>query len=125
MARNGNGVQQVGDTVVRRARRRPYPRTKQNIVTLPSRNRPTFINYAEPLNYRPTNHNDLLRTPHPPGERKLDPIRRRECAPRHASPVARASSSRPTPTENQPRWGCLQDRAYGLVPGPWAPEFRG
>ena len=24
--------------------RRPYPRTKQNIVTLPSRNRPTNIN---------------------------------------------------------------------------------
>ena len=43
--------------------------------------------------------------------------------PRHASPVARASPSRLTPTENQPRWGCLQDRAFGLAPGPWAPTY--
>ena len=62
-------------------------------------------------------------TPGPPGERNLDRVRRRECAPRHVSSVARASSSRPTPTENQPRWGCLQDRAFGLAPGSWAPEF--
>ena len=74
---------------------------------------------------RPTGHNDLLRTPGPPGERKLDRVRRCECAPRHASPVARASSSRLSPTENQLRWGCLQDRAFGLAPGPWAPESGG
>ena len=24
--------------------------------------------------------------------------------------------------ENQPRWGCLQDRALGLATGPWAPD---
>ena len=30
-----------------------------------------------------------------------------------------------TPTENQPRWGCLQDRAFGLAPGPWAPQSGG
>ena len=86
---------------------------------------PTLTNYAKPLNDRPTNHNDLLRTLAPPGERKLDRVRRRECAPRHASPIARASSSRLTPTENQPRWGCLEDRAFGLAPGPWAPESGG
>ena len=57
--------------------------------------------------------------PRLPEERKLDRVRRRGCAPQHASPVARASSSRLTPTENQSRWGCLQDRAYGLAPGPW------
>ena len=28
-------------------------------------------------------------------------------------------------TENQPRSGCLRDRAYGLAPGPWAPEAGG
>ena len=122
---NGNGVEPVGDTVVRHARRRPDPRTKQNAVTLPLRNRPPLTNYAEPLNDRPTDRNDLLQTPGPPGERKLDRVRRRECAPQHASPVACASSSRLTPTENQPRWGCLQDRAYGLAAGPWAPESGG
>ena len=39
--------------------------------------------------------------------------------PRHVSPVARASSSRLTPTENQPRGWCLQDRTLGLAPGSW------
>ena len=87
--RNGNGVQRVGDTMVRHARRRPYPQTPQNTANLPLRNRPTNIN-------------ELLRTPRPPGERKLDQVRRREHVSRHASPVARASSSRLTPTENQP-----------------------
>ena len=43
---------------------------------------------------------------------------------RHASPITRASSSRLTPTESQPRRGCLQDRAFGLAPGrgPQNPE---
>ena len=122
--RNGNGVHRVGDTMVRHARRRPCPQTKPGLYHHAT-DRPTLTNYAEPLKDRPTNHNDLLRTPGPPGERKLDRVRRRECAPRHASPVARASSSRLTPTENQPRWGCLQDRAFGLAPGPWAPESGG
>ena len=87
---------------------------------------PTLTNYTATIPYdRPTGHTGLLRTPGPPGERNLDRVRRCECAPRHASPVARASSSRLTPTENQPRWGCLQDRAFGLAPGPWAPESGG
>ena len=86
---------------------------------------PTLTNYTEPLNDQPSNHNDLLRTPGPPGERKLDPVRRCEYASRHASPVARASSSHLTPTENQPRCGCLQDRAFGLAPCPWTPESGG
>ena len=107
--RNGNGVPWVCDSMVRHTRQQPYPRTQHNAATLLLYN-------------RPTNRNELLRAPGPPGERKLDPVRRREYASRHASPVARASSSRLTPTENQPRWGCLQDRAFGLAPGPWAPE---
>ena len=86
---------------------------------------PTLTNCTEPFNNRPTNHNDLLQTPGPPGERQLNRVRRHDCAPRHASPVARASSSRLMPTENQNRWGCLQDRAYGLAPGHWAPESGG
>ena len=123
MGRNGNGVHRVGDTLVRHARRQPCPRTKPRL-SRHATDRPTSPDYAEPLNDRPTNHNDLLRIPGPPGERKLNRVRRCECAPRHASPVARASSSRLTPTENQPRWGCLQDRAFGLVPapGPQNPE---
>ena len=84
-----------------------------------------LANYAEPLNDRATARNDLLGTPGPPGEHKLDRVRRHECAPRHASPVAHASSSRLTPTEKKPRWGCLQDRAYGLAPGPCAPKSGG
>ena len=44
---------------------------------------------ASSRRYLPT----YLQTPGPPGERKLHPVRRSECAPRHASPVARASSS--------------------------------
>ena len=44
MGRTGNGIPRVGHIMVRHVRRRPYPRTKQNIVTLPSRNRPTNIN---------------------------------------------------------------------------------
>ena len=87
---------------------------------------PTLTNHTATAPYdRATGHIDLLRTPGPPGERKLDRVRRCECAPGHASPVARACSSRLTPTENQPRWGCLQDRAFGLAPGPWAPESGG
>ena len=46
MGRNGNGVQQVGNTVVCHARRPPYQRTQQNTSTLP-------------LRIRPTNHNQL------------------------------------------------------------------
>ena len=102
---NKNGVPSVGDTKMRHAHRQPSSRTHHNAEILP-------------LNDRPTNHNDLLPTPGPPGKRKLDRVRRRECAPRHASPVARASSSCLTPTENQPRRGCLQDRAFGPAPGP-------
>ena len=44
MDRNGNGVQRVGDTMMRRARRPPYPRTQQNTTTLPLRTRPTSLN---------------------------------------------------------------------------------
>ena len=44
MCRNENGVQQVGNTVVRHAGRPPYPQTQQNIATLPLRTRPTNIN---------------------------------------------------------------------------------
>ena len=94
------------------ARRGPYPRTRQNTPTLPLYNRQTY-------------GNELLQTSGPPGERKLHGVKRRDCAPRHASPVVRASSSGLTHTENQPRWGCLQDRALGLAPGPWAPESAG
>ena len=90
----------------RHARRQPYPRTHDNAEILP-------------LNNRPTNQNDLLCIPGPPRERKPDRVRRREYAPRHASPVARASSSRPTPTENQPRWGACRTGplAWLLAPG--------
>ena len=111
--------------MVRRARRRPCPRTKPWLYHHAT-DQPTLTNYTATVRYdRPTGHNDLPRTPGPPEERKLDRVRRCECAPRHASPVARASSIRLTPTENQPRWGCLQDRAFGLAPGPWAPESGG
>ena len=44
MGRNRNGVQRVGDTMVRRARRPPYQRTRQNTTTLPLRTRPTNVN---------------------------------------------------------------------------------
>ena len=110
--RDGNGILWVGDTMMLHARRRPYPRTHHNAETLPSYN-------------PPTNHNELLQTPGPPGERELDRVRRRKYASPHASPVARAPSCRLTPTENQPRWGCLQDRAFSLAPGPWALESGG
>ena len=43
MGRNGNGVQLVGDTMMRRARRPPYPRTQQNTTTLPLRTQPTNV----------------------------------------------------------------------------------
>ena len=45
---------------MRRARRGPYPRTKQNTVTLPSHNRLTDINNLRRTVKRPTNHH--LRT---------------------------------------------------------------
>ena len=109
---NGNGFLRTGDTMVHQPRRRPHPRTQEHITPLP-------------LYHRPTDDNNLLRTPGPPGERKLDRVRRREYASRHASLVARASSSRLTPTENQPRWGCLHDKAFGPAPGPWAPDSGG
>ena len=44
MGRNENGVQRVGDTVVRHARRPPDPGTQQNTATLPLQTRPTNIN---------------------------------------------------------------------------------
>ena len=98
-------------------------KTERHDSTITQPTSSTLTNNDEPLNDRPTNQNDLLRTPGPPEERKLDRVRRRECAPRHASPVARASSSRLTPTENQPRWGW---RGQGLWPGsgPLAPRIR-
>ena len=78
-----------------------------------------------PLYTPPTGNNNLLQTPGAPGERKLDRVRRSEYASRHVNPVAPSSSSRPTPTGNQPRWRCLQDKASGPDPGPWAPESGG
>ena len=53
---------------------------------------------------------NYTKPPGPPGERNLNRVSQREHASRHASPVARASSSHLTPTENQPRRGCLQDK---------------
>ena len=93
-------------------RQRPYPRIRQNTATLPLYNQRTY-------------GKELLQTPGHPGETKLNRVRRCEYVSPHASPVARASSSRLTPTENQPRSGCLQDRAFGLAPGTWAPESGG
>ena len=89
-----------------------YPGTQQNTATLPLCN-------------RQTNSNELLRTTGPPGEHELDRFGRREYAARHASPLVRASSSCLKPTENQPRWGCMQDKDSGPPPGPWAPESGG
>ena len=43
MGRNWNSVRRDGDTVVRLAGEPPYPRTQQNIATLPLRTRPTNI----------------------------------------------------------------------------------
>ena len=102
----------VEDTKVRHARGQQYPQTQRRTATL------TLYN-------RPTNGKKVLRTPAPLGERKLDRVNRREHTSRHASPVARASSSCLTPTENQPRWGCLQDKVTGLAPLPWAPQSGG
>ena len=110
MGRNKNGIPWVGDTMT--ARRQPYPRTQQNSATLPLYN-------------QPTNGDQLLRAPSPPGERKLDRVRRLEHASRRAHPEARASSNCVTPTENQPRWGCLHDKASGPAPGSWVPEVGG
>ena len=100
----------VGDTMVRHARQRPYAWTQQNTATLPLYN-------------QRTNENELLQTTGPPRECKDNQVRRREYALRHASPVARAPSSRLMPTENQPRWGCLQDKAFGPGPGPCTPKI--
>ena len=108
----GNGVLRTGDTMLRHARQRPHAQTQQHTTPLPLYN-------------RPTDDNNLLQIPGPPGERKLHCVRTREYASRHARPVARDSSSRLTPTENKPRWGCLQDKASGPVPGSWAPESGG
>ena len=44
MGRKGNGVKRVGNTMVRRASRLPYPITHQNTTTLPLRTRPTNVN---------------------------------------------------------------------------------
>ena len=100
-------------------RHHDVPRPPTTIPTNAPQHRYSTIKQPTNQPQRPTSN------PGPPGERKLDRVRRREYAPRHASPVARASSSRLTPTENEPRWGCLQDRAFGLAPGPWVPESRG
>ena len=63
-----------------------------------------------------TNYSEL---PSPLAERKLNRVSRREHASRHASPVARASSSCLTPTENQFRWGFPGLRPQ--APGPRNP----
>ena len=52
MGRNGNGAPWVGDTMMRHARRRPCPQTHRN-AEIP------------PFNNRPTNRNNLPRTPDP------------------------------------------------------------
>ena len=91
--------------------RPPYPPKRQNIATLP-------------LHNRPTNIDEQHQAPRPPGERKLNRARRRKQGSPHASPVALASSSRLTHTENQPELGGLQDRTFDLLwaPGPQSPE---
>ena len=63
--------------------------------------------------------------PRPPGRAQARPSQDAEYASRHASLVVRASSSRLRPTKQQWSWGCLQDRAFGLAPGPWALESGG
>ena len=70
---------------------------------------------------RPTNQRQQI-TPNPrhPGECNLNRVRRREHASRHASPVARASSSRLTPTENKPRSGLRGHKP--LAPRPRSPD---
>ena len=74
----------------------------------------------------PKSHIPLLRAdvtwgnytkhPAPLGERKLHRIRRHEHASQHASPIARASSSRLRPTENRRGWGLPGHRSP--APGP-------
>ena len=98
--------------MVRHARQPPHSETQQHTTPVPS--------YKQQ-----TDDNGLLRKPGPPGGRKLDGVRRCEYASRHASPVARRSSSHLTPTEKQPRWECLQDEASGLAPGPSATDSGG
>ena len=102
---NGHGIPQVADTMVRTARGQPYPRTQQNSANLPLYN-------------QPTNCDELLRTPSPLEERKLDRVRRREHASQHASPEARASSSRLTPTETNSGGAACRTRplAWPLAP---------
>ena len=63
---------------------RPSPRTRRDTMV---RDQPIDIN-------------ELHKTPGPPGERKLDRVKRRDHVTRHARPVARASSSRLAPIEN-------------------------
>ena len=88
----------------------------------PTTTPPNITTHHSSTIIRPTNRRQQPTTP---GERELDRVRRRAYASRHASRVARASSSCLTPTENQPRSGCLQDEASGLAPGPSAPYSRG
>ena len=101
---NRNGVLRTADTMLRHARRQPHPPRQQHTTRLPLYN-------------RPTNDNNLPPTPAPLGERKLNRVRGGEYASGQASPVARASSSRLKPTEIQPPWIRLQDKASGPAPG--------
>ena len=99
------------DTMVRQARRRPYPRTQQNAATLP-------------FYKRPTSGNEPLRTPGPPGERKLDRVRRPEYAHGRRVPyhvLLQVVSRLLKPTQMGVPAG------QSLWPGPWplGPGIRG
>ena len=91
LERSGNGVQLVGDSMLCNARQRPYPQPQHNTATLPLCN-------------KQTNSNELYRAPDLPGEGKLHRVRNCEHATKHARPVAHASSSPLTATENQLAW---------------------
>ena len=71
---------------------------------------------------KPTNN---FKPTGPRGARKVDRVGTGEHASRHASPVARASSSCLNTTENRPRWGCLLNKASGPASAPSSPESRG
>ena len=101
MGRNGNGVQRVGDTMMCRARRPPYPRTQQKTTAVPLRTRPTNVNK---LHYTTLGETKIQLTSTDTDSRRCNHRQQRDGT--HAN---QANHEAAKTTVHQPHRGCSRD----------------
>ena len=101
MGRNGKGVQRVGDTMMRRARRPPYPQTQQNITTLSLQTQPTNVNNPH---YTALGQTGTQRTSTDTEVRRCNHRQQRD-----GTPAIQANHEAAKTTAHQPHRRCSRD----------------